>query len=43
MDSARGVAAIVVFCRNSSCDSSRDAMGRNGWQNVAFFLLFGVQ
>ena len=30
VDSARGVAAIVVCCRNSSCNSSCDAIARNG-------------
>ena len=40
MDSARGVAAIVVFCRNSSCNSSCDAIVRNGGETIALFLLF---
>ena len=41
MDSARGVAAIVVCCRTSSCD----ALPRNGRRAIAFlkFLLFRVQ
>ena len=30
VDSARGLAAIVVCCRNSSCNSSCDAIARNG-------------
>ena len=43
VDSARGVAAIVVCCRNSSCNSSCDAIARNGGRTIAFFLLFRVQ
>ena len=30
VDSARGVAAIVICCRNSSCNSSCDAIALNG-------------
>ena len=33
MDSARGVAAIVVFSRNSSCNSSCDAIVRKWSRN----------
>ena len=43
VDSARGVAAIVVCCRNSSRNSSCDAIARNGRRAIAFFLLFRVQ
>ena len=43
VDSARGVVAIVVFCRNSSCNSSCDTIVRNGGENVAFLLLLRVQ
>ena len=43
VDSARGVAAIVVCCRNSSCNSSCDSIPRNGRRTIAFFLLFRVQ
>ena len=43
MDSARGVAAIVVCCRNSSCNSSCDATARNGRRTIALFLLLRVQ
>ena len=43
VDSARGVAAIVVWFRNSSCNSSCDALARNGRRTIAFFLLFRVQ
>ena len=43
VDSARGVAAIVVCCRNSLCNSSCDAIARNGRRTIAFFLLFRVQ
>ena len=43
MDSARGVAAIVVCCRNSSCNISCDAIARDGRTAIAFFLLFRVQ
>ena len=43
VDSARGVAAIVVFCHNSLCNSSCDAIVRNGRETIAFFLLFRVQ
>ena len=43
VDFARGVAAIVVCCRNSSCNSSCDARVRNGRKTIAFFLLFRVQ
>ena len=32
-DSARGVAAIVVWCRNSSCNSSCDAIACRGSKN----------
>ena len=42
-DSARGVAAIAFCCRNSSCNSSCDAIARNGRRTIAFFLLFRVQ
>ena len=42
-DSARGVAAIVVCRRNSSCNSSCDAIVRNGRRTIALFLLFQVQ
>ena len=41
--SARGVAAIVVCCRNSSCSSSCDAIAHNGRGTLAVFLLFQVQ
>ena len=40
MDSARAVAAIVVLCRNSSCNSSCDAIVRRGRRTIALFLLF---
>ena len=43
MDSARGVAAKVVFCHNSSCNSSCDAVVHSGRTAIAFFLLFRVQ
>ena len=43
VDSARGVTAIVVCCRNSSCNSSRDAIAHNGRRTLAFFLLFRKQ
>ena len=43
MDSARGVAAIVVCCHNSLCSSSCDALARNGQRTIALFLLFRVQ
>ena len=43
VDSARGVAAIVICRRNSSCNSSCDAIARNGRRTIAFFLLFRVQ
>ena len=43
VDSARGVAAIVVCRRNSSCNSSCDASARNGQRTIALFLLFRVQ
>ena len=43
MDSTRGVAAIAVCCRNSSCNSSCNAIARNGRRTIASFLLFGVQ
>ena len=43
MDSARGVATIVVFCRNILCTCSCDAIVRTGLQTMAFFLLFRVQ
>ena len=43
VDSARGVAAVVVCRRNSSCNSSCDAIARNGRRTIAFFLLFRVQ
>ena len=36
VDSARGVTAIAVCCRNSSCD----AIACNGRRTLAFFLLF---
>ena len=39
MDSARGVAAIVVCRRNSSCNSSCDAIAHNGRRTIALFLL----
>ena len=38
LNSARGVAAIVVCCRNSSCNSSCDAIARNGRRTIALFL-----
>ena len=40
MDSARGVAAIVVFCRNSPCNSSCDAIVCNGRRTVELCLLY---
>ena len=40
MDSARGVAAIVVSCRNSSCKSSCDAIVRNGRKVLHYFYCF---
>ena len=43
MDSARGVAAIVVCCLNGSCNSSCDAITRDGRRTIALFLLFRVQ
>ena len=43
MNSTRGVAAIVVCCRNSSCNSPCDAIARNGRRTIALFLLFRVQ
>ena len=43
VDSARGVAAIVVCRRNSSCNSSCDAIVCNGRRTIALFLLFQVQ
>ena len=43
VDAARGVAAIVVCCRNSSCSSSCDAIARKGRRTIALFLLFRVQ
>ena len=43
VDSARGVAAIVVCCCNSSCNTSCDAIARNGRRTIAFFLLFRMQ
>ena len=43
VDSARGVAAIVLFCRSSSCYTSCDAIVRSGRKTFAFFLLFRVQ
>ena len=43
LDSARGVAAKVVCCRNSSCNSSCDAIARKGRRTIAFFLLFRVR
>ena len=46
VESARGVAAIVVFCRNSSCNSSScscDAIVRSGQKTIPFFLLFRAQ
>ena len=45
MYSARGVAAIVFSCRNSSCNSSCDAIVRSGQQfeTIALFRPFRVQ
>ena len=43
VDSARGVAAIVFCCRNSSCNSSCNAIARNGRRTIAFLLLYQVQ
>ena len=43
MDSARGVAAIVVSCRNSSCKSSCHAVALNGQRTIALLLQFRVQ
>ena len=43
MDSARGVTAVVVCCRKSLCNSSCDAIVRNGRRTIALFLLFRVQ
>ena len=43
VDSARGVAAIVLSCRNSSCNSSCDAIVRSGQQTIPLFLLLRVQ
>ena len=43
VESAMGVAAIVVCRRNSSCNGSCDAIARNGRRTIAFFLLFRVQ
>ena len=40
VDSARGVTAIAVCCRNSSCNSSCNAIARNGRRTLALFLLF---
>ena len=38
MDSARGVAAIVLCRRNSSCNSSCDAIARNGRRTIASYF-----
>ena len=35
VDSARGVAAIVVCRHKSSCNSSSDAIARNGRRTIA--------
>ena len=43
VDSTRGVAAIVAICRNTSCNSSCDAIARSGRKTMALFLLFQVQ
>ena len=43
VDSARGVAAIVVCSSNSSCNSLCDTIARNGLRTIALFLLFRVQ
>ena len=43
VDSARGVAVIVASCRNSSCNSSYDAIDRSGRKTIAFFLLCRLQ
>ena len=43
VDSARGVAAIVVCFQNSSCNRSCNAIARNGRRTIASFLLFRVQ
>ena len=43
MDSARGVAAIVVFSRKSSSMNYCDAIVHSGRRTIAFFLLFGMQ
>ena len=40
VDSARGVAAIVLCRRNSSCNSSCDAIARNGRRTIALFCCF---
>ena len=43
VDSARGVAAIVVFCRNSLCNSPWDAIVCSGPTTTALFWLFRVR
>ena len=43
VDSARGLAAIVVFCRNRSCNNSWDAIVRSDRESITSFLLFRVQ
>ena len=40
VDSARGVVAIVVWCCNSSCNSSCDAIARNGGKRLHSFCCF---
>ena len=40
VDSARGIAAIVAFCRNSSCNSPCDAIVRSGRETITFFSCF---
>ena len=40
MDSARGVAATIVFCHNGSCDSSCDTIVRSGRKLLHSFRCF---
>ena len=40
MDSIRGVAAVVGFFRNSSRNSSCDAIVRSGRETITFFCCF---
>ena len=43
VNSASGVAAMVVFCRNGSSNHSCNAIVRNGQERLHFFCCFGVQ